>query len=92
MSHTIRDKARLLARVRRIRGQVDALERAIDAEKDCGAVLHQIAGVRGAIQGLMVEVAEGHIREHIVGPAVQSAAARGRGAQELIDVLRTYLK
>lgn len=92
MSHITRDKAKLLARVRRILGQVEALERAIDAEKDCGAVLHQIAGVRGAIQGLMVQVTEGHIREHIAGPTVQSAAARDRGAQELIDVLRTYLK
>lgn len=92
MSHTSRDKTKLLARVRRIRGQVEALERAIDAEKDCAEVLHQIAGVRGAIQGLMVEVTEGHIREHIAGPTVRRAAARDQGARELIDVLRTYLK
>ncbi|MGH8148185.1 MAG: metal/formaldehyde-sensitive transcriptional repressor [Rhodanobacteraceae bacterium] len=92
MSHATRDKAKLLARVRRIRGQVEALERAVDDERGCAEVLHQIAGVRGAIQGLMVEVAEGHIREHIAGPAVRSAAARDKGASELIDVLRAYLK
>ncbi|MDN5874517.1 MAG: metal/formaldehyde-sensitive transcriptional repressor, partial [Sinobacteraceae bacterium] len=65
MSHTVREKSKLLARVRRIRGQVEALERAIDDEKGCAEVLHQIAGARGAIQGLMVEVAEQHVREHI---------------------------
>ncbi len=92
MSHTTRDKAKLLARVRRIRGQVEALERALDSEKDCAEVLHQIAAVRGAIQGLMLEVMEGHIREHVAGVASRSAATRSAGADELIDVLRTYLK
>lgn len=92
MSHITRDKTRLLARVRRMRGQVEALERAIDEEKGCGDVLHQIAGIRGAINGLMVVVMDGHIREHIAGPDVRSAAARSQGADELIAVLRTYLK
>ncbi|TAN02554.1 MAG: metal/formaldehyde-sensitive transcriptional repressor [Rhodanobacteraceae bacterium] len=92
MSHTTHDKAKLLARVRRIRGQVEALERALEAEKGCAEVLHQIAAVRGAIQGLMVEVMEGHIREHVAGAGSRSAAARSQGADALIDVLRTYLK
>lgn len=92
MSHTIRDKFKLLARVRRIRGQLEALERAIEDEKGCADVLHQIAGARGAIQGLMVKVAEQHVREHIAGPDVTSAQARQQAADEFIDVLRTYLK
>jgi DNA-binding FrmR family transcriptional regulator len=53
MSHTIREKQKLLARVRRIRGQVEAIERALDDEAGCEQVMHQIAGVRGAIGGLM---------------------------------------
>ena len=92
MSHTVRAKAKLLDRVRRIRGQVEALERALEAEKGCGKVLHQIAGVRGAIHGLMAEVIEGHVKTHIAGPDVASEAERDRGADELIDVLRSYLK
>jgi DNA-binding FrmR family transcriptional regulator len=92
MSHTTRDKAKLLARVRRIRGQVEALERALEAEKGCVEVLHQIAAVRGAMQGLMVEVMEGHIREHNAGASSRSAGARSQSADDLIDVLRTYLK
>lgn len=92
MSHTIRDKAKLVARVRRIRGQVEALERALDTEQGCAEVLHQIAAIRGAVQGLMGEVMEGHIREHVAGPRAASQAARTRAADELVAVLRTYFK
>lgn len=92
MSHTIDEKPKLLGRVRRIRGQVEALERALDAEKGCAEVLHQIAAVRGAINGLMAEVLEEHVRTHIADPEISSDAERTRGADELIGVLRTYLK
>lgn len=92
MSHTVREKSKLLGRVRRIRGQVEALERALDAEKGCSEILHQIAAVRGAINGLMTEVLEEHVRTHIADPEITSDAERTQGADELIDVLRTYLK
>ena len=92
MTHTIRDKSKLLARVRRIRGQVEALERALDAERECAEILHQIAAVRGAMGGLMGEVLEEHIRTHIADPAITDDAERVKGADELIGVLRTYLK
>lgn len=92
MSHTIHDKTKLLARVRRIRGQVDALERTLDAERGCAEVLHQIAAIRGAVQGLMAVVMEGHIREHLAGPEAASQAARTQAADELVAVLRSYFK
>ncbi|MBF5006462.1 metal/formaldehyde-sensitive transcriptional repressor [Diaphorobacter caeni] len=88
MSHTISDKKALLARVRRIAGQVAALERALEAEDDCGAILQQVASIRGATQGLMSKLVESHVREHV---AVHSKEA----AQELepvLEVLRGYLK
>ncbi len=88
----MREKAKLLARVRRIRGQVEALERALETDKSCTEVLHQIAAVRGAMTGLMIEVLEGHIHTHIADPAITSATERQQGADELIGVLRTYLK
>jgi len=92
MSHTVREKTKLLGRVRRIRGQVEALERALEAEKGCAEVLHQIAAVRGAMNGLMTEVIEDHIQTHIASPAIGSHAKRSEGADELIDVIRAYLK
>ena len=91
MSHTVQEKTKLLSRVRRIRGQVEALERALDAEKSCSEVLHQIAAVRGAVSGLMAEVLEEHIHTHIADPAINDVE-RTQAADELIDVLRTYLK
>jgi DNA-binding FrmR family transcriptional regulator len=91
MSHSVRGKSKLLARVRRIRGQVEALERALEAEKSCSDILHQIAAVRGAINGLMSNVLEDHIQTHVANPAI-AATERVHGADELIDVIRTYLK
>jgi DNA-binding FrmR family transcriptional regulator len=92
MAHTIREKAKLLGRVRRIRGQVEALERALEEEHGCAAVMQQIAAVRGAVNGLMAEVVEDHIREHLVHPTGDAEAERAEGAAELIDIIRTYLK
>jgi len=92
MSHTVREKAKLLGRVRRIRGQVEALERALEAEKGCGEVLHQIAAVRGAMNGLMVEVIEDHVLTHISSPDIAKDSDRSKGADELIDVIRAYLR
>lgn len=92
MAHTVREKAKLLARVRRVRGQVEAVERALDGEQGCAEVLQLIAAVRGAINGLMAQVIEDHIEMHVANPAIKSDAERQRGADELIDVIRTYLK
>jgi DNA-binding FrmR family transcriptional regulator len=90
MSHTIREKSKLLARVRRIRGQVEAVERALENEEGCTEVMQLVAAVRGAVAGLSSELIEDHIADHIV--QVDDAAGRRRGAQELIAVVRTYLK
>jgi DNA-binding FrmR family transcriptional regulator len=90
MAHTIQEKTKLLGRVRRIRGQVEAVERALQDEKGCATVLQLIAAARGALNGLMTEVIEDHIRLHVADPA--TAAARAKGAHELIDVVRSYLR
>jgi FrmR/RcnR family transcriptional regulator, repressor of frmRAB operon len=92
MSHTVKEKSKLVARVRRIRGQVEAVERALEAEIGCTDVLMLVASLRGAINGLTAELMEDHIRHHVVDPAREPDSDRARGAAELIDVLRTYLK
>jgi len=90
MSHTVRAKSKLLARVRRIRGQVEAIERALENELGCADVLQLVASVRGAISRLTAELIEDHVQHHVVEPSQESD--RMRGADELIDVVRTYLK
>jgi DNA-binding FrmR family transcriptional regulator len=90
VTHTIIEKSKLLNRIRRMRGQIEAIERAIEDEKGCAAVLHLIVGARGAINGLMAEVIEDHIRLHVAQPAKDTE--RRRGAEELIEAVQSYLK
>lgn len=92
MSHLSKKKTKLINRVRRLRGQMDAIERALEEDADCAQVLQLIAATRGAINGLMGEVIEDHIHEHVASPDIASQAAREQGAEELIEVIRTYLK
>lgn len=90
MSHTEREKVKLLNRVRRVRGQVEAIERALEDEQGCARVLHLIVAARGAMSSLMTEVIEDHIRLHVVDP--EKGAERTRGADELIEAVQAYLK
>ena len=90
MSHTKREKMKLLNRVRRVRGQIEALERALENERGCATVLHLIVAARGAMSSLMTEVIEDHIRLHVVDPTKD--AERSRGADELIEAVQAYLK
>jgi DNA-binding FrmR family transcriptional regulator len=91
MPHTNRDRDKLKARLARIRGQIDAVARALDEQQDCGEVLQQIAAVRGAVTGLLGEVLEWHVREHLAGQGL-TADDRRIAADELIEVLRRYFR
>lgn len=90
MSHTTRDKQKLLNRVRRIRGQVEAIERALQEERECALVLQTIAACRGAINGLMAEILEGHIR-FLVTAEGQAPRKKAQSTEELVDLVRAYV-
>jgi DNA-binding FrmR family transcriptional regulator len=92
MAHTIEEKKKLLNRVRRIRGQVEAIERTIDQEAECSDVLHNISACRGAMDALMAEVIEGHIRFHVLDPNMAPTDDQAQAADDLIHALRAYLK
>jgi DNA-binding FrmR family transcriptional regulator len=92
MSHTIREKTKLLHRVRRLRGQVEAIERALEGEVGCDQVMQLVVSVRGAVNGLMAEVMEDHIRRHVCDPVHDRDRDRAQGTEQLIAVVRSYLK
>ncbi|PKP98018.1 MAG: transcriptional regulator [Alphaproteobacteria bacterium HGW-Alphaproteobacteria-13] len=91
MSHTQSNRDQLLARTRRIAGQVAAIERAIAEEAGCATILHQVAGVRGAVGGLLDELLTDHLRTHVAGPGL-SDRQRAQGADELLAAIRRYAK
>ena len=91
MAHTIKEKNKLLSRVHRIRGQIEAVERALEDDKGCAEVLHMVVAARGAINSLVAEVIEDHIRMHVVDPS-RERGSRAKGAEELIEIVQAYLK
>lgn len=91
MSHIMKNQRQLLARVKKIKGQASALETALEQDKDCLGILQQIAAIRGAVNGLMAEVVEGHIREHLAAEHLD-ASQRLREAEKIASVLKSYLK
>ena len=92
MAHTSKDKEKLLVRVRRIRGQVEAVERALKEEQECNDVLQLVAACRGALNGLMAELVEGHIWFHVLDPNRPKDSPQAAAAEELIDIVKAYLK
>jgi DNA-binding FrmR family transcriptional regulator len=92
MDHTIHEKTKLQQRVRRLRGQVEAIERALKADADCAKVMQLAVSVRGAASSLMAELLDDHIRMHVSDPARDRDRERARGAKHLIDVVHAYLR
>lgn len=91
MAHTKKDRKKLLTRVRRIKGQADALATALENGAECSAVLQQISAIRGAANGLMFQVLEGHIRDHL-GPDADDAAQRAEDVEQIVGILKSYMK
>ena len=92
MTHSVREKQKLINRVRRIRGQVAAVEELIAEDVDCERALHTLAACRGAINALMAEILEDHVRYHVLPPDSEPDSHEHQAAEQLVDIIRSYLK
>lgn len=90
MSHTTKDKKKLLSRIRRIKGQTEAIERALEGDGECEDILQLVASCRGALNGLMAELIEGHVRFHVLSPEQKTLPSQVEAADELISVVKRY--
>ena len=94
--HTVKNQKKLVERVRKIGGQVEALERLLEGTtgegEDVSLILQTVASVRGALNGLMCELIEGHIREHILADEATSRLDRERAVEDGVEVVKRYLK
>jgi len=88
MSHTSREKLDLINRTKKVVGQVESVLRALNEDAGCADVLQRLAAARGAINSLMAELMEDHIRNHMPRKSKSSEEA----AEDLIEIVRTYLK
>jgi DNA-binding FrmR family transcriptional regulator len=91
MAHVANEKTKLLNRLKRIRGQIDAIERAVESDQECARVLQQATACRGAMDGFIAEVIEDHIREHMVDPGAPRDDPRVQAAEELVEIVHAYL-
>jgi DNA-binding FrmR family transcriptional regulator len=91
LSHTTKNKAKTLSRVRRIKGQVEAIERALEGEEECEKILQLVASCRGALNGLMAELIEGHLRFHVLVEGQKTLPSQHEAADELMAVVKRYL-
>ena len=92
MSHTIENKRALVLRAKRIQGQVEALVRSLTEEKECSEILQLMSAARGAMNSLMAELLEGHIRSHVIDPKRKPNPAQAAAADEVINMVKAYLK
>jgi DNA-binding FrmR family transcriptional regulator len=92
MSHTTKDKQKLILRAKRIQGQVGALVRVLTEERDCSEVLQVMSAARGAMNSLMAELLEGHIRSHVLNGKQKPTSQQAMAADEVIEMVKSYLK
>jgi FrmR/RcnR family transcriptional regulator, repressor of frmRAB operon len=92
MGHVALEKTKLLNRLKRMRGQIEAIERAVNADDECATVLQQATACRGALDGFIAEVIEDHIREHMMAPQAGQDSTRSAAGEELIEIVHQYLK
>jgi DNA-binding FrmR family transcriptional regulator len=90
MSHTTHNKKKLIARINRLKGQMEAVERALEAERPCGDILQLLSSIRGALNGLTGEVLDDHLHEHVLHAADEKS--RSEAIEEISEVLRTYIR
>jgi DNA-binding FrmR family transcriptional regulator len=91
MAHVAQEKTKLLNRLKRIKGQVEAMERAVESDKECARVLQQATACRGALEGFIAEIIEDHIREHMIDPDAPRSDPRVQAAEDLVSIVHSYL-
>ena len=92
MSHITGAKKELVSRINRIQGQLDAIRDAVQGEQECATLLQQVAACRGAINSLMAEIIEREIKCHVLAPDTKANSSEATAADEVIDMVRRYIK
>ena len=88
MSHLSREKLDLVSRTKKVIGQLESVLRGLNEDEQCADILQRLAAARGSINSLMGELLEDHIRNHMPRTSKSSEEA----ADDVIEIVRTYLK
>lgn len=88
MAHDIADKKKLLTRVKKIKGQINTIEKILEADSECFVILQQIAAAKGAINSLLNEVLKTHVKEHLL--EANTKDKRQEEIDNLLMILKSY--
>jgi DNA-binding FrmR family transcriptional regulator len=91
MGHVAKERQKLLNRWKRLRGQLEAIERAVETDTECARVLQQATSCRRALDGFIAGVIEDHIREHMLDPDTPRDDPRTQSAEELVAIVHANL-
>jgi len=92
MAHLEKDNKKIIARIRRIKGQLEAVERGLNEDIECFKVLQTLSACRGALNGLMGSLVEDHIKEHIMTDQHNPKSTQDQSSLDLIKLMKTYWK
>jgi DNA-binding FrmR family transcriptional regulator len=88
MSHTSREKLDLVNRTKKVIGQLESVLKGLSGDEQCSEILRRLAAARGAINSLMAELMEDHILNHMP----KNSKSAEEAAEDMIQIVRTYLK
>lgn len=86
-----KEKQKLVSRIKRLAGQIDAVQRSVTDGDECADILMLLAAIRGGVNSLMAEILEDHIRLHITHPN-RAPDSSEELTEDLIGLVRAYLK
>lgn len=92
MSHVFENKKKIVTRLKKIQGQLRAVEQSLEQEKECFLVLQTLSACRGGINSLMGELIEGHVQQHVMKNPDKPTSSKDRAALDLVTLLKTYWK
>jgi len=78
----------LVNRTKKVIGQLESVLRGLNEDEQCADVLQRLSAARGAINSLMAELLEDHIRNHMP----QNSKSAEDAAEDVIEIVKTYLK
>lgn len=86
------DKAKILARLRRIEGQIRGVQRMVEEDKYCVDILTQLSAIIAATRQTGLVVLEDHVRGCVLGTCNHDHQDREELVSELTEAIERFTR